>query len=280
MVGWTSMTETYRFKLGDFTCIAINDGNIDNITVEAFFSGAEPDALQAGRTQYGLTRRTLLIPVTILYVDTGAHRVLIDTGGGEGSHPENGRLIEGLRAEGIAPEDITVAALSHGHWDHICGCMNADGSLAFPNARHVMLRAEYEHWADPQSTSMVARTLEGIRGQLDLIEPDTEIVPGVQAIHTPGHTVGHTSFVVTSGREKLYCLIDTVDHMLHFEHIDWTPNWDELPAQSASTRRELFGRISREGALVHGFHLPFPGMGHLTEPGPDCWRYEPVGKVG
>lgn len=275
------MSETYRFTLGAFNCIVINDGYIDNIPASSFFEGAALGELQAAFVQYNITGPNLRIPTAVLFIDTGAHRVLIDTGGGPDTLPATGHLLAGLRAEGISPESIDVVALSHGHWDHIGGNTDAHGQPAFPKARYVMARAEYDHWitlADLARFPIIARNLNGIRAALDLIEADAVIVPGIQALPTPGHTAHHTSFVVTSQGETLYCLMDTVDHPLHFEHIDWTPDWDELPLESAESRRILFERASREQARVHGFHLPFPGLGRLTEDRPDTWRYEPVGK--
>jgi hypothetical protein len=73
----------------------------------------------------------------------------------------------------------------------------------------------------------------------------------------------------------LYCLIDVIDHPLHFEQINWTPNWDMDPAQSIDSRRRIFGAAVRDNALVHGIHLPFPGLGQLTAQG-DSWVYQPI----
>jgi glyoxylase-like metal-dependent hydrolase (beta-lactamase superfamily II) len=274
-------TETHRFQVGQYQCIAINDGYIDTIPAADFFDGAGAEDLQTAFIQHGINRRTLRIPVTILYINTGTNRLLIDTGGGPDTQPETGNLIGGLRAEGIEPEDIDTVILSHGHWDHVGGNTDAAGELAFPKARYVMVREEYDYWAkmdDLARFPIIYRNLTAIREQARLIGADEEIVPGVQAIPAPGHTPHHSVFAITSGSETLYCLMDTIDHPLHFEQIEWKPNWDELPQQSVETRRVLFGRASREKALIHGCHLPFPGLGRLKETGVDSWQYKAVGK--
>jgi glyoxylase-like metal-dependent hydrolase (beta-lactamase superfamily II) len=274
-------TETHRFQVGQFQCIAINDGYIDTIPAASFFDGAGADDLQTAFIQHGITRRTLRIPVTILYIHAGAHKVLIDTGGGPDTQPDTGRLIEGLKAEGIEPEDIDTVILSHGHWDHVGGNTYAAGSLTFPKAKYVMVGEEYEYWTkmdDLARFPIIHRNLTAIADQSRLIGPEDEIVPGVQTIPAPGHTPHHSVFTVTSGSDTLYCLIDTIDHPLHFEQIQWKPNWDELPEKSVETRRDLFGRVSREKALIHGCHLPFPGLGRLREAGADSWQYRAVGK--
>lgn len=273
-------TETYHFKVGDFNCIAINDGYLDSIAANEFFDGAQRHELQTAFEQHNVPPGNLPIPVIILYIDTGDHRILVDTGcGRDEDDPKVGLLMSLLKFEGIKPEGIDTVVLSHGHWDHLGGNTNPDGRLAFPNARYVIARNEYTYWiteADPQENAITFKNLTYIREQVDLIGPDDEIVPGMRAIHTPGHTLHHTSFAVTSGDDTLYCLIDTVDHPIHFEHIDWTPSWDLDREQSIESRHKLFGQAARENALVHGFHLPFPGLGHLTETGPDSWRFEPV----
>jgi glyoxylase-like metal-dependent hydrolase (beta-lactamase superfamily II) len=274
-------TETHRFQFGQFQCIAVNDGYIDTIPAADFFAGAGAEDLQTAFIQHGIYRPTLRIPVTILYINTGLHRLLVDTGGGPDTQPETGHLLDGLRAEGIEPEDIDTVALSHGHWDHIGGNTDSSGQTTFPKARYVMAREEYEYWTKQDDLArfpIVHRNLTAIVDQLRLIEPDEEIVPGVQAVAAPGHTPHHTAFVLASGGETLYCLMDTIDHPLHFEQIRWTPNWDVQPEQSVETRRELFGRASREKALVHGCHLAFPGLGRLKEAGVDSWQYRSVGK--
>ncbi len=270
--------ETYRFKLGDFDCIAINDGILDNIDTPNFFAGSTPDELQVGLARHGITTPKLPIPVIILYVNTGTHQILIDSGCGAATDPKLGLLLAGLQAEGVQPDAIDIVTLSHGHWDHVAGNTVADGSLAFPNARYVMDRAEYAYWTEqgnPADNDIVYHNLIAVKDQLDLIEPNAEIVPGLQAIATPGHTLHHTSFVLTSGFETLYCLIDVVDHPLHFEEIGWTPNWDLQPEQSVDSRQRIFSAAVQENALVHGLHLPFPGLGRLTVHGAG-WHYLPV----
>jgi glyoxylase-like metal-dependent hydrolase (beta-lactamase superfamily II) len=274
-------TETHRFQIGKFQCIAINDGYIDTIPAANFFDGAGAEDLQAAFIQHGITRRTLRIPTTVLYIHTDEHQLLIDTGGGPERMPENGHLIEALKTEGITPDEIDTVVLSHGHWDHIGGNTNADGKPAFSKATYVMVRDEYEFWAkmdDLARFPIIHRNLTAITDQLRLIGPEDEIVPGLQTIPAPGHTPHHSAYALTSGGEALYCLIDTIDHPLHFEQIQWTPDWDDLPEKSVETRRELFGRVSGEKALLHGCHLPFPGLGRLREAGVDSWQYRGVGK--
>lgn len=273
-------TETFHFKLGDFNCIAINDGYINSIPAHEFFAGAPLYDLQMAFERHDVAPGPLTIPAIILYIDTGHHRVLVDTGGGRHTDdPQVGHLVSRLRFEGINPEDIDTVVLSHGHWDHVGGNTQPNGTLTFPNARYVIDRKEYTYWITqetPAEIPTIYKNLTLIRERLDLLDHDAAIVPGIEAIHAPGHTLGHTAYRVTSGDAILYCLMDTVDHPIHFEYINWMSSWEMEPRKTAETRQALFERAYREGALVHGFHLPFPGLGHLSELG-TAWRYEPIG---
>ena len=74
-----------------------------------------------------------------------------------------------------------------------------------------------------------------------------------------------------------YVSPDLVDHMIHFEHVEWHANWDHEPANTIKARREIFARAASENALVHAAHLPFPGLGYLSQEG-DGWRFQAFGK--
>ena len=276
------MTKIFHFTLGTFKCMVINDGDIDTLTPRKVFGGAPEETLQREIDPYGLTiDGLLLIPVNVMYVDTGAHRVLIDNGGGP-HQPDlpSGQLFAALDAEGIGVDQIDTMILSHGHWDHVGGNTNADGTLAFPQARYVMVRGEYEYWMGQSRSDenwITYDNLKAIENIVDLIGPEDEIVPGIQALPARGHTLDHSAYRISSAGETLYCFIDLIDHPIHFKHIDWPATWDLDPAQTIQSRRELFARAAREKALVHGAHLAFPGLGHVVTED-DHWCYQPLGK--
>ena len=119
-------------------------------------------------------------------------------------------MIPNLRSIGVAPEEIDTVILTHGHVDHIGGNLDQAGKLAFPNARYVMSRAEWDFWAaDPDLAAFkvtafidlirsVARTqLPPIQERLILVEDGDEIVPGIQVVAAPGHTPGHIALFDT-----------------------------------------------------------------------------------
>src|SRR5262245_28633788 len=148
----------FQFKIGNFTCSAIKDGEDWDRNV--------------------------------LFIDTGRHQVLIDTGNGDATSPR-GLLLERLEALGILSAAIDVVILSHGDIDHIAGTMDAEGKLMFPNARHVLARDESTFWlSNVKRTSPSHNVLLGedwtqlvenfprgrlaqISHNLDLIKPET-----------------------------------------------------------------------------------------------------------
>jgi glyoxylase-like metal-dependent hydrolase (beta-lactamase superfamily II) len=282
------MAKTYRFKIGKFDCISISDGYqpIDAELLKQFFVGASPHELHLALQKHHIRADYLELQFNCLLIDTGTDKILIDNGGGPDLYPHLGNLIAGLKSEAVDPENINVVILTHGHPDHVGGCIDEDGNLVFPNARYVMSRGEWTYWAKDADETVLGieqitefkygrNNLLAITDQVDLIEPDTEIVPGIHALATPGHTRHHMSVQATSGGAHLICVADTMDLPIHVEHTNWHPAWDEQADQGIQTRRKLLKRAIEQNALIHGFHFPFPGVGSIREDGAS-WRFEPL----
>lgn len=131
----------------------------------------------------------------------------MDTGA-DGLVPSTGRLLQNLQTAEIAPEDIDRVILTHGHPDHIGGNTDAEGKLAFPNARYVMWKEEWDFWTSGQAEATLdehvkevlmefaRRNLSPIQSRLDLVDLEKDIVPGIRAVAAPGHL--HTFVLVLS----------------------------------------------------------------------------------
>ncbi len=100
-------------------------------------------------------------------------------------------------------------------------------------------------------------------GQLDLIEPDAAIVPGIRAIPAPGHTPGHIALSIESAGETFVDLVDTVLLPLHIAQPDWISAVDWDAGQTVTTRRRLIGQCAAAGQFVRVYHCPFPGLGRI-----------------
>ncbi len=291
--------ESFSFKIGKFGCIAVSDGThryappMFPPPATFLFANAPRDQLEEVLREHGLDPMRWaewLSPYICLVINTGEHRVLVDTGA-DGLGPNTGKLLQNLRAEGIAPEDIDIVILTHGHPDHIGGNTDAKGKPAFPSARYFMWRDEWDFWTSEQAAlkldeyvrevllGFAHRNLPPIQGQLHLVAHETEIVPGIQAIAAPGHTPGLMALAVSSGGEQLLCISDVVLHPIHMERPEWCAAVDFIPEQVPVTRRRLLNKATTEKALVLAFHFPFPGLGHVIQKG-QCWQWQPIETVG
>ena len=162
--------------------------------------------------------------------------------------------------------------ISHYHGDHINGLLKIDNSLAFPNAEILVPAPEHKYWMDDGEMSRASTPrIEGLfknvrrvmRGEvlkrLRTYEWGQEVIPGVTAVGTPGHSPGHTSHIVTSGASKVYVQADlTHAPFLFVRNPGWHPFFDHDPVQAEAIRRKVYDMLVAEKMLVQGFHYPFP----------------------
>jgi len=156
-----------------------------------------------------------------------------------------------------------------------------------------MWKDEWEFWTSEPDLSqleveeelkqimlMLARkNLPPIQGQLDLIDRETEILPGIQAIAAPGHTPGHMALAISSGSEQLLYISDAVVYPIHLEQPDWYPAVDFMPEQAMATRRRLLDRVAAEKILMIACHFPFPGLDHVLQK-EERGQWQPIETTG
>ena len=230
-------TDIYRFKVGDFQCVAVSDGT-HTYAPPTFpppaiflFTNAPRERLEQTLREHNLYPEEWaewVSPYICLAVNTGQHQVLVDTGA-DGLGPNTGKLVQNLKAVGIAPEDIDTVIITHGHPDHIGGNTDSEGRPTFRNARYVMWHDEWHFWTSEQAETKLDehvkeillkfahKNLPPIQGQLELVDHETEIVSGIRALAAPGHTPGHMALAISSGGEQLLCVSDAVLHSIHLE---------------------------------------------------------------
>jgi glyoxylase-like metal-dependent hydrolase (beta-lactamase superfamily II) len=275
----TQVPGYFRYSLGDFTVTALYDGNLD-IPLSGY-KGASLEKMKALAAGQFIDRpRGVPTAVNAYLVDTGSHRILVDTGTAKCFGPGLGLVPGNLRAAGYAPEDIDIVVITHLHGDHYCGLKNADGTRAYPKAAVWVAEEEAAYWLDSDLAAMpekarspfkTAREVMGLyqtAGAFHSFKAGSGIVDGMRSFSIPGHTPGQTAFLFESKGQSLLAMGDIVHcYAVQFPLPEVTIASDTDPATAAATRRALFASLAKDGTAVAGSHLPFPGIGHLRKDG-------------
>jgi len=274
----------YRMMLGDFEVTALNDGTfpIDLVKVLANITPKQLDE--------DLSRSFLTNPVESsvngFLINTGTKLVLIDAGAGTFFGPTAGKLLGHLEASGYRPEQVDEIYITHMHPDHIGGLIK-DGKPAFPNAVVRAAQQEADFWlSKAKRAAAAADAKEGFVNAQNALGPyleagrfkpfngDVQLVPGIRSVAAPGHTPGHTLYMVESGGEQLLLWGDLMhsataqfpDPSVYLHFAADKPVDTDLPA-ATEQRRKVFADAAEHRYWVAGAHLPFPGIGHLRTNG-------------
>lgn len=275
----------YRFVLGGFECTVVSDGPLKLGTfTEEMFRGISQERIDAILAANFLDRNDFTVDQNAVVVNTGSKLVLIDTGMGYRKiyGPRTGHLLANLRAAGIDPASIDLLALSHAHPDHVWGLVGEDGKPNFPNAEIHISEADLEYWTDEAKLSdpAIGRYIGPIRDALlplldriVFLKDGHEVLSGIQSLSTPGHTVGHTSFVISSQGSSIVYTGDLAHRpLLQMENPRAEFARDSDPQQAVVSRLRVFDMTASGQIPIVAYHFPWPGVGHVAKNG-DSYRY-------
>ena len=269
----------YRFKLGSYQLTAIYDGLWPLKIEDNFIRNASNAEVDAALAAAFLPPGILQINFTALLVNTGRKLVLIDTGTAGQIVDSAGTLLDNLAAAGIRPAAIDTILISHFHPDHINGIKDKNGRKVFPNAEIAVPEAEWAYWMTEANMTGVApsvqryflnarRIFRDLTGEVKRFTPGSELAPGITAIAAPGHTPGHVAFSVSSGNQSMLVIADTARNPeLFVRHPDWQPAFDMDGPLAVTSRKRLLDQAAADKVLVHGYHFPFPAIGHIARTG-------------
>lgn len=280
----TQAPSFYRFKIGSIEATVVSDGPLPIGPASRTFRGPSEAELGKMFADHFLPTDNVVLDQNALVINTGDRLVLFDTGMSSVKRPntQTGRLLTSLKQAGIDPKDIDAVVLTHPHIDHSGGMVADDGSRNFPNAQVYMTEVDYDFWMDSKrigtpaegSARTAQKNLPPYRDRMIFIKDGQEILPGVQAMHTPGHTVGHTVYMITSGGKTICNIGDVAHHVILFEHPRIEVAFDTDSRQGAESRVKLFDMLAAQRIPLLVFHMPWPGLGQLAKHG-DGFRYVP-----
>jgi glyoxylase-like metal-dependent hydrolase (beta-lactamase superfamily II) len=282
----------YRFKFGGFEITNILDSKAAREGLHPTFGGEQPvEAAHALADANHIDASRYEHPFIPTVVNTGTQLVLFDTGNGAlrleherlRNRMPDGHLAERLALAGYRPEDIDVVVITHGHPDHIGG-LTAGGKPVFPNARYVFGAAEFDFWTRGENVrearkfnrELFMAICAPLADRATFLKPGDEVAPGIRAVDAAGHSPGLMAYHIESEGKRLLIWADTCIHyVMAIQRPAWHVDVDDDKDKAVATRKRILDLAATDRLFVSGFHMPFPGIGHI-ERSDGSYRWVPV----
>ncbi|MCW3473139.1 MBL fold metallo-hydrolase [Limobrevibacterium gyesilva] len=266
----------HHIRIGDITVTALHDGMLEAST--DLVVGVAPNDCEALlRESFRAVPPRITISSFLLTI--GNEPVLVDTGCGGAMGPDYGHARRRLEALGVEPSAVRTILITHAHIDHVSGLLDADGAAYFPNAEVVLHEAEPAFWLDEaiaagardaarNAFAVAQRSLAPYRDRMRTVKDGGTALPGITANHLPGHTPGHSGWLVTSGPDSLLIWGDVV-HLpgIQFARPEAGVSFDVDVGQGRASRARALDMAATDRMLVAGMHLDFPTFGHVVRAG-------------
>ena len=288
-IGATSLLSTSTawasMAIGEGRLSVLSDGNLQLPTTN-LVAGQSEDTVAAFYAEHGLDPTAPYTPPCNLTLwQQGDNLVLFDVGAGPNFMPTAGKLIDAFDEAGVDPQDVTHVCFTHAHPDHIWGLLDDFDDLICPNAEYLVPQAEWDYWMDPNTLSRTPAERQafvaGARRYLELLAEQSrrfnfgeEVLPGVHAVDSSGHTPGHTAYVLADGQSQAMVVGDALlNPVTAFVKPKWYSNSDQDQALAAQTRMRLLSELAQSAMPLVGYHLP-GGIGHVEKQG-QAYRFVP-----
>ncbi len=274
----------HHLKVGEVVVTALNDGQFD---AEVGYVAGIPAADTEALLRDGFRVIPPRITVSCFLLTIGGKHVLVDAGGGGAMGSALGHAGERLAALGVTPDSISTVLLTHAHVDHVNGLVDAAGVALYPNAEVFIHAAETAFWLNPDvqakapeavqwAFGVAQRALTPYQARLTEVADGAEALPGITARHLPGHTPGHTGWLIASGDATLLIWGDIV-HLpgIQFARPEAGMAFDTDVELARATRAKALDMVATDKLLLAGMHLDFPTFGHVRRAG-SGYAFEPV----
>lgn len=267
----------YQFSVGRLECAVVSDGQpgppFEPALHDFFTPGSGvPDGVLRAASE----RSTLTCGYNCVFVSTPDGMAVVDTGlgasflgYGEYIEPLVGQLEMGMTNAGLSRSALAAVVFTHLHQDHSRGAIWS-GELRFPAAAAFAHSSEVAFWSGPIDVPSAQAHVEAARQAIRLFgeklrpfEHGAELLTGIRTVAATGHTPGHSAILLESDGERLLCVGDTFYDPLQLTNPDWATPWDVDQPASIASRRAILERAADERLLIHAYHLPFPGLGHI-----------------
>lgn len=272
----------YRYKVGTYEITVVTDGATTSPLADNFVVNMKKEDVNNALAAAYMEKDKVTIPYNPIVLNTGSKLIVFDTGSDEAALERTkgagGQLQTNLKAAGIDRNAVDMVLISHIHGDHINGLLTPDNKLAFANAEILVPAAEWKYWMDDGEMSRAPagriadqfkntrRVFDALGRKVTQYEGGKEVAPGILTVATPGHTPGHTSYVVSSGSGKVYVQADVTNiPFLFARNPGWHSFFDQDAKMAEDTRRKVYDMLVAEKMLVQGFHYPFPSLAHIEK---------------
>jgi glyoxylase-like metal-dependent hydrolase (beta-lactamase superfamily II) len=268
-------------RVGDIDVEALSDGILDtSVDLVIGMDRALAEKL-VGESDKG----TFFIPVNNFLIRRGSKTIMIDAGAGNTMRPTLGKLPANLRAAGIDPASITHIVMTHLHPDHANGLVDDAGNPHYPNAEIVVHQTEVDFWTRPDVANDEdrvkgnrTRTRTNLKPYLERIRRvrDGEEFSGFTPILAPGHTPGHTCWLLTSGSSGLMAFGDVVHFSaIQISHPEAAVTYDLDKDLAVKSRKRILDMAATDRFAIAGAHVNAPGLGHIVRKG-TSFAFEPA----
>ena len=273
---------SFKMNVGNVEIVALSDMNcVFPIPLAELWPKVPLNAWAPYRERYPDTfedENHMRIEIGCYLVRSRGRTILIDTGYGPGPIESlgglRGELMDDLAAKSINPQDVDTLFFSHLHLDHVGWNTTEQGGRlvpTFPNARYVVHQLDLAHFQKPEVRAAATYPYMELvvdplvdQGVFDTLSGDTDFTDEVRAVHTPGHTPGHMSVLISSQGQKALIQGDVFIHPAQVTQEDWSPLFDNDAEVATTTRGKVLDQVEAEGTPMISCHFPAPGFGRVT----------------